>query len=107
MEEVGGAVQRDHGLAGARATIDHERAARPGADHRVLVGLDGAQHVPHSGRAAAAEAGDEGGLVVERGVPFERVIATAADTSKVPNASATTRDCDCIAMGHACSMPAL
>ena len=48
-------------------------AARPGADDRVLVGRDGAQHVAHPSRPAAAEAGDERRLVVERGVSLEPV----------------------------------
>ena len=67
VEQVGGAVQGDDGLAGARTAVDDEGAAGPGADDGVLVGLDGAEHVAHPGRPAAAEAGDEGGLVVERG----------------------------------------
>ena len=67
VEQVGRAVQRDDGLAGARAAVDDERAAGSGADDGVLVGLDGAEHVAHPGRAVAAQAGDERGLVVERG----------------------------------------
>ena len=73
VEEVGGAVQGDDGLAGARTAVDDESAAGSRADDGVLVGLDGAEHVSHPGRPAAAQAGDEGGLVVERGVPFEPV----------------------------------
>ena len=52
VEEVGGAVQGDDGLAGARTAVDDERARRPRADDRVLVGLDGAQHVAHPRRTA-------------------------------------------------------
>ena len=52
VEQVGGAVQRDDGLAGARAAVDDERAARARADDRVLVGLDGARARRASGRAA-------------------------------------------------------
>ena len=66
VEQVGGAVQRDDGLAGARTAVDDEGAAGPRADDGVLVGLDGAEHVAHPGRPAAAQAGDERGLVVER-----------------------------------------
>lgn len=74
VQEVGGAVQGDHGLAGAGAAVDDERAAGSRADDGVLVGLDGAEDVPHPFRAVAAQAGDEGGLVVERGVvPGESV----------------------------------
>ena len=73
VEEVGGAVQSDDGLPGTRTAVDDESAAGARADDGVLVGLDGAEHVSHPGRPAAAQAGDEGGLVVERGVPFEPV----------------------------------
>jgi hypothetical protein len=57
-------VEGDDGLAGAGPAVDHERAARPGADDRVLVGLDGAQDVAHPLGPAGAEARDERGLVV-------------------------------------------
>jgi hypothetical protein len=73
VQQVRGAVQRDDGLAGAGPAVDDERAAGPGPDDRVLVGLDGAEHVAHPRRAAAAQAGDEGGLVVERGVARDAV----------------------------------
>ena len=67
-------MQRDDGLAGAGPAVDDERAARAGADDRVLVGLDRAEHVAHPRRPAAAEAGDERRLVVEGGrVPVEPV----------------------------------
>ena len=90
-------MQRDDGLARARAAVDDERAAGPGPDDRVLVGLDGAEHVPHPGRAAAAEAGDERGLVVERrGVPVEPVrgedlVPVVADPAPGPPVAAAAR----------------
>jgi hypothetical protein len=49
VQEVGGPVQGDDGLARARPAVDDERAAGPRADDRVLVGLDGAEHVAHPG----------------------------------------------------------
>ena len=67
VEEVSGAVQCDDGLPRARTAVDDESAAGSRADDGVLVGLDGAEHVSHPGRPVAAQAGDEGGLVVERG----------------------------------------
>ncbi len=74
VQEVGGAVQSDDGLACPRTAVDDESAAGTRADDGVLVGLDGAEHIAHPGRAVAAQAGDEGGLVVERcGVSFEAV----------------------------------
>ncbi len=72
VEQVRRAVQRHHGLARARTPVHDQRTARARADDGVLVGLDGAQHVAHPPGAAAAEAGQEGGLVVEGGgVPGE------------------------------------
>ena len=59
VEEVGGAVQGDDGLPRARTAVDDEGSAGPGTDDRVLVGLDGAEHVAHPGRAVAAQARDE------------------------------------------------
>ena len=73
VEEVGGAVQSDDGLPGTRTAVDDEGAAGSRADDGVLVGLDGAEHVSHPVRPVAAQAGDEGGLIVERGVPFQPV----------------------------------
>jgi hypothetical protein len=49
VEQVRRTVQRHHGLAGAGAAVHDERAARCRADDGVLVGLDGAEHVPHPG----------------------------------------------------------
>ena len=67
VDEVRGAVQSDDGLARTRAAVDDERTAGSCADDGVLVGLDGAEHVSHPGRPVAAQARDEGRLVVERG----------------------------------------
>ena len=47
VEEVGGAVQGDDGLARARTAVDDEGAARAGAQDAVLVGLDRAEDVAH------------------------------------------------------------
>ncbi len=49
VEEVGGAVQGDDGLARPGAAVDDERAGRSGANDGVLVGLDGAEDVAHAG----------------------------------------------------------
>ena len=89
VQEVGGAVQGDDGLARTRTAVDDESAAGSRADDGVLVGLDGAEHVSHPGRPAAAQAGDEGGLVVERGVPFkpvrgEHLVPVVADPAAGP-----------------------
>jgi len=89
VQEVGGSVQGDDGLTRTRTAVDDESAARSRADDGVLVGRDGAEHVSHPGRPAAAQAGDEGGLVVERGVPFqpvrgEHLVPVVADPAAGP-----------------------
>ena len=71
VHEVGGAVEGDDRLARARPAVHDERPARPGPDHRVLVGLDGAEHVAHPLGPGGAEAGHERRLVVERGVALQ------------------------------------
>jgi hypothetical protein len=73
VEQIRGAVQGDDGLAGAGAAVDDEGAGGARADDGVLVGLDGPEDVAHPGRAIAAQAGDERGLVVEGGMPLEPV----------------------------------
>ena len=82
-------MQSDDGLARTRTAVDDQSAARSRADDGVLVGLDGGEHVAHPGRPAAAQAGDEGGLVVERGVPDqpargEHLVPVVADPAAGP-----------------------
>ncbi len=105
VEEVGRAVQRDHGLARARPAVDDEGAAGPGADDGVLVGLDGGEHVAHPGGPVAAQAGDERGLVVERRVSFERVgaehlVPVVADPAAGPAVPATARETQRVGVGR-------
>ena len=47
VEQVGGSVQGDDGLARARTAVDDQGAAGTRADDGVLIGLDRAQHVAH------------------------------------------------------------
>ena len=106
VQQVGAAVQRDDGLAGAGAAVDDEGAARSGPDDRVLVGRDGAEHVPHPGRPVAAEAGDERGLVVERGVPLqpvggEHLVPVVADPAPGPAIPAAAGQAHRVGVGRA------
>ena len=107
VEEVGGAVQRDDGLARTRTTVDDERAAGSGADDRVLVGLDGAEHVSHPGRSVAAQARDKGGLVVERGgvpgepVRGEHLVPVVADPAAGPAIPAAAGQTHRVGVGRA------
>ena len=105
VEEVGGAVQGDDGLARTRAAVDDEGAAGSRPDDGVLVGRDGAEHVPHPVRPAAAQAGDERGLVVERGVPLEPVrgehlVPVVADPAASPAVSAAADQAHRVGVGR-------
>ena len=96
VEEVRRPVQSDDGLAGSRSAVDDQSATRARADDRVLVGLDRAEHIPHVGRSTAAQARDEGGLVVESGVTLESFIGehfvpVVADPAERPPIPATAR----------------
>src|SRR5699024_2701314 len=65
VQQVGGAVQGDGGLAGARPALDHQRPLHGGADHGVLLGLERGHHVPHAPGAAGGECLHQGGLTYE------------------------------------------
>ncbi len=78
VQQVSGPVQSHDGLSRTGTTVDDESAAGSGADDGVLLGRYGAEHISHSRRPTATEAGDEGGLVVERGARLEVVPPAAA-----------------------------
>ena len=59
VEEVGGAVQRDGGLAGAGTARDDEDPGDVGADGFVLLGLDGGDDVAHAAGAFLVEGGEQ------------------------------------------------
>ncbi len=69
VEQVGGAVQRDRGLAGAGAALHDQHAAVRGADHVVLLGLDGRDDVGHPAGPGGAEGGQQRRLAGRSGVP--------------------------------------
>ncbi len=62
VEQERGAVQRDGGLAGAGAALDHHDAPVRGADDVVLVGLDGADDVAHAAGARGVQRGQQHGV---------------------------------------------
>ena len=99
-------MQGDDGLAGARAAVDDESAVGSRADDGVLVGLDRAEHVPHPVRPVAAETGDEGGLVVERGAALESVrgehlVPVVADPAAGPAIPAAADQTHRVGVGRA------
>ena len=73
VEQVGSAVQRNHGLAGARPTLHHQHAGLRRADDFVLLTLDGGNNVAELTRATALEHGQQ------------RAVATKARTGLALN----------------------
>ena len=59
VEQVGGAVQADRGLAGARGALHADRLGERGAHDVVLVGLDGRDDVAHRAAARPLDLGAE------------------------------------------------
>lgn len=64
VQEEGGTVQGDGGLAGAGAALDDQDAAVGGADDPVLFGLDGLHDVVHAAGAGGVEGGEQHGVRV-------------------------------------------
>ena len=56
-QEVGGAVQGDRGLAGARTALHDQRLVDRRPDHDVLLGLDRGDDLAHRTRARGADLG--------------------------------------------------
>ena len=65
VEQVGGSVQRDRGLAGARPALHDERAAELGPDDRILLGLDGGDDVGHAPGPLGGECRHQRGLALQ------------------------------------------
>ena len=59
VEQVGSAVQRDDGLAGAGTTLHHQHAGLWAADDLVLLALDGGDDVAQLAGAATFESGEQ------------------------------------------------
>ncbi len=59
VEQVGGAVQRDHGLTGARPALDDEDPTLVRADDPILLGLNGLDDVAHPAGACGVEGGEQ------------------------------------------------
>ena len=65
VQQVGGAVQGDDGLAGAGPALDDEHAGLRAADDLVLLGLDRGDDVAELAGAAALERGEQGGVAAQ------------------------------------------
>ena len=59
VEQVGGPVEGDDGLAGTGTTLDHEHPGQLGADDLVLLGLDGGDDVAEVTGAGFLQGGDQ------------------------------------------------
>ena len=73
VEQVGRAVQRDGGLAGAGPALDHEGPGDGGPDDPVLLGLDGADDVGHAAGALGVQGSQQGAFALERIVVGQHV----------------------------------
>ena len=71
VEQVGGAVQRDHGLAGAGPAGDRHDTLAGRPDRLVLLGLDGGDDGVHGPVAGAGELGDQRALADDRQVRLQ------------------------------------
>ena len=85
VQEVGDAVKRDGGLAGAWAALDDQESLVGGADDAVLLGLDRGDDVAHAAVTRLAEGVHESALALEfepgctRGV--QQLVFEAGDAS--------------------------
>ena len=59
VQQVGGPMQRHHGLAGAGASLHHHDARHLRADHPVLLALDGGHDVAETTSASRLQRGDQ------------------------------------------------
>ncbi len=66
VEEVGGTVEGDHGLAGTRPALDDEHPGLRRADDLVLLGLDRGDDVTERAGAAPLERGEQRRVAAER-----------------------------------------
>ena len=67
VQQVGGAVEGDDGLAGARPTLDDQHAGMRRADDLVLLGLDRGDDVAERAGAAALEGGEQRRVAAQPG----------------------------------------
>ncbi len=103
VEQVGRAVQRDRGLAGARTALDDEDTAMLGPDDRVLLGLDRRHDVVHLPGARGVQSGKQRGFsghatgrrgvgVLEGGVEVEVLVVQCGDGAAAAADVATQHD---------------
>ena len=69
VEQVGGPVQRHHGLARARTPLHHQHAGHLGPDDLVLLALDGGDDVAELPRTRGLEGRHQGPVPGDGGVP--------------------------------------
>ena len=90
VEQVGGTMQRHHGLSRAGSAVDDKRACRVGADDDVLVGLDRRQQITHAWRPTRGKACEQRRIAVEPhpvvdGVRGEHFVPVVGDLTTGPS----------------------
>ncbi|GHG75391.1 hypothetical protein GCM10018980_72850 [Streptomyces capoamus] len=79
VQQVGGAVQGDRGLAGAGAALHDQHAPVRRPDDAVLVGLDGLHDVAHPAGAGRVQGGQQDGVAAGVLVPGAGGVAEVED----------------------------
>ena len=77
VQQVGGAVQGDDGLAGAGPALDDEHAGLGRADDLVLLGLDRGDDVAERAGATALEGGQQRGVAAQHGLVVDEALVVA------------------------------
>ena len=67
VQQVGGAVERDDGLAGAGTTLHHQHTGLRRADDLVLLALDGGDDVAHAPGAVCVQGSEQRAVGGEAG----------------------------------------
>ena len=106
VQEVGGSVQRDDGLAGARTTADDGDAAGRCPDRLVLLGLDGGDDVAHRVPTGPRQRRHQRAFthhrqVLGRTLGAEQVVLDADDLGALVAQDATPDDAEAVGRGRA------
>jgi hypothetical protein len=92
VQQVGGTVQGDDGLSGARSALDDEHAVLWRADDLVLLGLDRGDDVAERAGAPAFECGEQRGVAAQRLGARRSVEAFVVAEAEVPLAEQLVLD---------------
>ena len=101
VEQPGGPVQADGGLAGARGSLDADARREVAADDLVLLGLDRRDDVAHRARPRALDLGREDRAVVGAVAPDEALVLVGREPAAVDAEPAPQLDAHRVGRGGA------